>query len=135
MDLALRRDVDDRVAEELRRAAQPAVVGEAARGAVLLLDGALDRQVLGQRRDAVLGEGAQALHDLAAAAQPAPTAGGVDVDAEGAPCIEDRGAGREPAAPAGWREDDERLVHGGHRPVRRPGTQPRQRDRGRRDRG
>ena len=42
MDLALGRDVDDRVAEELRRAAQPAVVGEAARGAVLLLDGAPD---------------------------------------------------------------------------------------------
>ncbi len=38
MDLALGRDVDDRVAEEVRGAAQPAVVGEAAGRPVLALE-------------------------------------------------------------------------------------------------
>ena len=135
VDLALGRDVDDRVAEKPGRTAQPAVIGEAARRAVLLLDRAPGRQVLRQRRDAVLREGAQALDDLAPAAQPAPTAGGIDVDAERAPGVQDGRAGREAAAPARRREDDERLLGRGHRPVRRPGTQPRCRDRGRPDRG
>ena len=110
MDLALGRDVDDRVARRVRGAAEAAVVGEAARRPVLVLERAARRQMAGQRRDAVLGERAQALDDLAAAAQPAPAADGIEIDAEGPRCVEHGGTGREAAAPPRRREDDERLL-------------------------
>src|SRR6185295_15731829 len=71
MDLALRRHVNERVAEEPRGAAQPAVGREAIAPVVLGLDLTRRRQVLGERRDPVLGERADALADLAATADPA----------------------------------------------------------------
>ena len=57
---------------------------------ILGLDGARAAEVLGRRLDAVLGEGARHRRDLAAAADAAPAAHGVDVDAQLARGVEDR---------------------------------------------
>ena len=59
----------------------------------------------------MLRELALAHLDLAAAADAAPAADGVDVDAEPAGRVEDGGAGLEAPAPAGWGEDDEVVRH------------------------
>ena len=61
----------------------------------------------------MLGELAETLGHLAAAADAAPAADRVDVDAQRARGIEHGRAFGEPPATAGRREDDERVVgHG-----------------------
>ncbi len=115
MDLALRRHVDERVAVETRRAAQAAVRGEPVDPGVLGLDLRGWRQVVGERRDPVLGERAETLAHLAAPADPASAADRVDVDAERSCGVEDGGALREPPPPPRWGEDHldaGRLGHG-----------------------
>ena len=71
-------------------AAQPSrrSCGEALELAVLRLDRAERGQVVGRGGDPVLGELADALLDLAAAADPAAAADRVDVDAEPAGGVE-----------------------------------------------
>jgi len=109
MDLALRRHVDDDVAHQPRRA------GEAAAGEQRLprrescLGLAERRQVARRGDDAVLGELAYGDLDLAAAADAAAAADGIDVDAERAARLQERRAEREPAALPRRREDDERV--------------------------
>src|SRR5512141_1534139 len=71
------------------------------------------------RLDAVLGVRALGRDDLAAAAQAAPAADRVEVDAERASRVEDRRACREATAPARRREDDLRAVRG-HAPLPLP---------------
>ena len=117
MDLALGRDVDDGVAAEVRpcRTAGARRRGPCRRGTSLSTAPNGDR-CSGRGLDPVLRERADALLDLAAAADPAPAADRVDVDAERPGRVEDRGPVGEPAAPPGRREDDERLGRRGHRP-------------------
>src|SRR3546814_10683097 len=62
--------------------------------------------------DTVLGEFAEADLDLAAAAQAAPAADRIDVDAQAARRLQDRRADREAAAPPRGGEDDEGVVPG-----------------------
>src|SRR3546814_14723724 len=62
--------------------------------------------------DTVLGECADADRDLAAAAQAAPAADRIDVDAQAARRLQDRRADREAAAPPRGGEDDEGVVPG-----------------------
>src|SRR3546814_12029649 len=64
------------------------------------------------RSDTVLGEFADADLDLAAAAQAAPAADRIDVDAQAARRLQDRRADREAAAPPRGGEDDEGVVPG-----------------------
>ena len=94
--LAVGRNVDDHVAAELRRAAEPAARPERR---PLLVIAALDRPELREVLDAgvhpVLGELADALHDLAAAADAPPAAYRVEIHPERPRRIEDRGADRE----------------------------------------
>ncbi len=89
VDLALRRDIDDDVASETGDAREATGRLEAATVAVLHLGAGERRQVFGARLDPVLGEAAHALLDLAAAADPAPPADRVDVDAEPARRVQD----------------------------------------------
>ncbi len=113
IDLALGRHVDHDVAAEMGGAGEAPLVSEALAVAVSGLDRAERRQVVGRRDDPVLGELADALLHLAAAADPAPAADRVDVDAELPRGIQDGRAGTEPATPARRREDDERVAgHG-----------------------
>src|SRR4051812_12132184 len=114
VDLALRRDVDDHVAPDMGHAPEAAVMVEALPVAVLGLHRPERGQVVRRRRDPMLGEGADALLDLAAAADPTSAADRIDVDAETASGVEHRRPAREPAAPARRREDDERIL-GDHR--------------------
>ncbi len=114
VDLALGRDVDEDVAADRGGAGEAAVVGQALLVAVGRLQLRERREVAGRGRDPVLGELAEALGHLAAAADAAPAAHRVDVDAERARRVEDRGAGREMPAAARRREDDERLGLGRH---------------------
>ena len=116
VDLALRRDVDDGVAEEVGRAARGGGPRPGPRSSRYCgLDGVERRQVLRPRLDPVLREAADALLDLAAAADAASAADRVDVDAERPGGVQDRRPLGEPAAPARRREDDERLGRRGHR--------------------
>ena len=92
MDLALGRDVDEDVAADLGRARQPPVGGQALLVAVGRLERRERRQVAGLRDDPVLRELAETLGHLAAAADPAPAADRIDVDAERARRVEDRRA-------------------------------------------
>jgi hypothetical protein len=115
VDLALRRHVDDGVAEEVGGAREPSPGGQPALLAVLRFDGVERRQVLRPRLDPVLGKAPDALLDLAAAADAASAADGVDVDAQGPRGVQYGRPFGEPAAPAGRREDDERLGRRGHR--------------------
>ncbi len=114
VDLALRRDVDEDVAVDVRRCSQAAGRrrGPWRRGTSASIAPGGDRWS-GARGDAVLGERADARLDLAAAADAAPAADRVDVDAERARGVEDGRARREPAAPPRRREDDERSSAGG----------------------
>ena len=94
VDLALGRDVDEHVAADGRGARQPPVGGQPLLGPVGRLEVGERRQVAGLGRDAVLRELAEALRHLAAAADPAPAADRVDVDAERAGGVEDGRPGR-----------------------------------------
>src|SRR5690606_31545492 len=69
-------------------------------------------QVIGARVDAVLGEAALAELDLAAPADAAAAAHGVDIDAEHARGLEHGGAACERAALARRREHDTHLRGG-----------------------
>ncbi len=114
MDLALGRDVDEDVAVDRGPAAEPAVAGEAAQSVVLRLVGTWRREAGARRPDAVLRELTLAGPDLAAAAQAAPAADRVEVDAEGSGSIEDRRPVGEAAAPPGRGEDDDPIGAAGH---------------------
>ena len=112
MDLAVRRYVDDDVARDLRLASEPAAVGQrAALGDIARLHRVPGGDVVGARLDAVLGERAFADLDLAAAADAAAAADGIEIDAELARGLEDACALGEAAALAGGREDDELVGH------------------------
>ena len=114
VNLALGRHVDHDVAEDRSLTAQPAARGEAATGRIARLGRSDLGQVVGVRGHAELGEFARAQAHLTTAAQTAPAAHGIDVDAELARRIEDRGAERKSAAPARGCENDEPAVsHGG----------------------
>ena len=115
VDLAFGRDVDDGVAEDVGGARESSARGQPALLAVLGLDGVEWRQVLRPGLDPVLREAADALLDLAPAADPASAADGVDVDAEGSGRVQHGRPLGEPAAPARRGEDDERLGRRGHR--------------------
>ena len=65
--------------------------------------------MVGARVDAVLGERALGDLDLAAPADAAPAADGIEVDAEPARRVEQGGALGEAPALAGRREDDEAV--------------------------
>ena len=99
--LALGRDVDHELALDAGGAAEPAAGREPAVARVGALDVAHRREVLGGGGDAVLRELALAHLDLAAAADAAPAADGIDVDAEPARRVEDGRAGLEAPPPAG----------------------------------
>ena len=109
VDLALGRHVDDDIAPDEGRAAQPAVVRQAAAGGVAGLLLARRAQMAGRALDPELGEVAGAGLHLAAPAEAAAPAHGIEIDADGARRVEDRCAGGEPPALAGRREDDERV--------------------------
>jgi hypothetical protein len=100
VNLALGRDVDEEVTMDLGPTAEASFRSEAAELVVLGLIGAPGREVGARRLDPVLREAALAGDDLTAAAQAAPAADGIEVDAERAGGIEDRGSGLEPATPA-----------------------------------
>ena len=97
VDLAFGRDIDHDVAADMGRAAQPSPLLQPLLAAVVGLDRTERREVPGLRLDAVLREAADALLDLAAAADPPPAADRVDVDAECPGGIEDRRPRRETA--------------------------------------
>ena len=102
VNLAVGRHVDDRIAEQQRLAGQAAARLEAALVVVAGLDLAPLAQVLGAADDAVLGELADALDDLAAAAEAAAAADGIDVDAQAAGRLQHRRAdGKRPRRPEG----------------------------------
>jgi hypothetical protein len=82
MDLALRRDVDDGVAEQAGGARQAPIGGQPLVPAIGLLDGVGLAQVVRRGRDAVLRERPECRHDGTPTADPAPATHGVDVDAE-----------------------------------------------------
>ena len=120
MDLALGRDVDQHVAADRRGARQPAVGGQALLRPIGRFQLGEGGQVAGLGRDAVLRELAETLRHLAAAADAAPAADRVDVDAERARGIEDGRPGREATATARRREDDEGVVGHDDRAASRP---------------
>ena len=85
--LAARRHVHNQVALDPCRAGQPVARWQRAAAGELLLGRTQRRQILGPRGDAVLGE--FAFHDqhLAAAAQCASAADGVDIHAQRTRCL------------------------------------------------
>ncbi len=113
VDLALGRDVDDGVGEELGLAAEAAAGGEAADAVVALLDGVEGGERVGGDGEAMLGERAEGGGDLAPGADAAPAADRVEIDAELTRGGENGGAGGEAAALAGRGEDDEWVSHAG----------------------
>ena len=111
MDLAFLGDVDDRVAEDLRLAAEPPP--EAKRAALLdiaLLDPVPAGQVIGRRRYAVLGELALGNLDLAASANSPSAADRIEIDAETPRRIEEARSFDESSPLAGRREDDQMVA-------------------------
>ena len=82
MDLALGRHVDEHVAVDLGTTPESPSRRQPAEPVVLVFVGAARREVPVRGFDAVLGERPLRRHDLAATAQPAPTAHRVEVDAE-----------------------------------------------------
>ena len=82
MDLALGRDVDEEVAVDHRPAAEPAIGGEASKAVVLRLVRTRRGQVRTAGGDPVLGELPLSRPDLAAAAESAPAADRIKIDAE-----------------------------------------------------
>ena len=118
--LAVGRHVDDDVALDLRRAGKAPPGRHRLAAAVVLLDGAERREVGGARRHAVLGEFALGQHDLAAAADAAPAAHRIDVDAERARRLQQRRAERKaPAPPDGVKTTSASVLHGDQRRSRR----------------
>ena len=83
MNLAFGRHVDDKIAANFGLAAEPSAVGErsALRG-VAGLDRSRRRHMIGARMNGVLGEISLGDVDLAAAANTAPAADRIEIDAE-----------------------------------------------------
>src|SRR4051812_43954402 len=106
MDLRVRRDIHDDVAEHLRLASEPPALGEALVASVRDLDLVERAEVLRARGDAVLRVLALGQDDLTSAADPAAAAHRVEIDAELARAVEHRRPGLELAAPARRNEDD-----------------------------
>ena len=82
VDLALRRDIDEDVTADRGRARQASVRGQPLLGAVGRFEVGEPGQVFGLRGDAELGELADPLGHLAAAADAAPTTDRIDVHAQ-----------------------------------------------------
>ena len=113
MDLALRRHVDHRVAQEARLAAQ-APLGLQALDALVFLLGLAERREVGLRgKDLQLGKLAGAQRHLAAPAHGTPAAHGIDVDAQAARGCEHGGSERE--FPAASRRHEDHLRRGRRR--------------------
>ncbi len=113
MRLALGRHVDHHVAQDPGGAGKPPPGFHGLAGDIGLLDLGEGREVVGARDDAVLGELALDLRHLAAAADAAATAHGINVDAERARGLQDRRAEGEAAPQARGREDDGGVVSHG----------------------
>ena len=107
--LALRGNVDHELALDTRGAAKASSGRETSVGCVGELDLTHRREMRGSRDDRVLRVLALAHLDLAASADAAATADGVDIDAESSGGLEHGRSAREPASPAGRSEDDEML--------------------------
>ncbi len=110
MDLARLRHVDDDVAEDRRRAGEAPPLVQPLALAVASLDLGEGAEMRCARHDAVLRELALGEVHLAAPADAAPAAHGIDVDAERARRLQHGRAVRKPAAPPRGREDDECVV-------------------------
>ena len=96
MDLALRRDVDDDVLDDLGGAAEPVAGGQ--RPARLIVG--LGRAGLGESVGASLYSGPAADHHLAPPTDPAPTTHGVEIDTQGPGGIQHGGPlGKRSTAP------------------------------------
>src|SRR5271165_3241588 len=107
VDLAFGRDVDDEVAANPGLAPEPPGGGKrSALISVAALDLAPGRHMIGARMNRVLGEIAFGDIDLAAAANAAPAADRIEIDAEFARGGEQGHAVAELAALAGRGEDD-----------------------------
>ena len=115
VDLAAGGHVDDGVPDDRGRAREAPAVGQAAARRVVPLDRVGRGEVPGQGRDAVLGERADALLHLAAAADPAAPADRVDVHAQRPGGVQHARAGREPPPPTRGREDDQGIGRSRHR--------------------
>ena len=126
--LAVGRHVDDHVAQDLRRAGESSARRHRRSATVLLFDGAEWREIGGARGHAMFREFALGQHYLAATAESASAADGIDVHAKRARGLQERGAEREASAAAGRGEDDQR-VFGGHRSP--PSALPARAERGR----
>jgi len=82
VELAFRRHVDQDIGQDGGGAAEPPAIGQAALLRVVSLDLASRAQMVGLRDDGELGELTAADGDLAAAAETAASANGIDVDAK-----------------------------------------------------
>ena len=109
--LTLCGHVDHDVAENRRRAAQAVPFGQRTLALIRALCLARRRQVVHSRCHAVLGEFTHTLQHLAAAADTAAAAHGIDVHAEHTRRVQKRRAVGEAPAPPRRGEDDERLFH------------------------
>ena len=112
MNLTFGRHVDDEIAANSGLASKPSAGGErsAFRG-VAGLDRSRWRHMIGARMNGVLGEIALGDFDLAAAADAAPAADRIEIDAERARGFEQAYAFGEFAALAGGGEDDAMGAH------------------------
>ena len=121
VDLALGRDVDHDVPEDVRRAAQPRARDQRPAAVVVALRRAGGGEVVGGRGDGVLGERAERRLHLATAADAPAAAHRVQVDTQLAGRVEDGRAGAHGAPPPGRHEDGDggggRLVAHGSRPA------------------
>ena len=112
VDLALGRDVDHGIAEQVDRARQAPVGGQGMLGAVGRLQLRGRGKVVGRGGDPVLRERSEARGHGTATADPAPAADRVDVDAERTSRVEDGGPGLYPATSPRRGEDDLRVGGG-----------------------
>ena len=112
IDHGILRDVDHQVAENLRRAGEPAAGLQVALFGVAHLIAAKGRDVVVGRGDAVLGENAFLHINLAAPADAAAAANAFHMHAELPRGIEYGGVGRKAPALARRHEQDEVVGHG-----------------------
>ena len=111
VNLAVRRDVDDQIAVDEAGTTETPVVLHPALLLVPVFDLAEFGNVFRLALDLELGEIADARHDLAAAADAAPAADGIEVDAQLTCGLENRRSNREIAAFPGGGEDDMGRLH------------------------
>ena len=98
VDLAAGRHVDDDIALHQRTAGQAAAFGQRLGGAIGFFYGGNGRHMRGTGDNAVLGEFTFGHQHLAAAANTAPAADGIDVDTERAPGLQQGGTEGETSA-------------------------------------